>query len=41
MNCGRRGFSMMIGALTGISSEGITVHEAGLDQTKETFLGLN
>jgi hypothetical protein len=29
------GFSGMIGALTGMSAEGITVHEAGLDSDLE------
>eukprot|EP01121_Diplochlamys_sp_Union-15-3_P022670 TRINITY_DN972_c0_g1_i1.p1 TRINITY_DN972_c0_g1~~TRINITY_DN972_c0_g1_i1.p1 ORF type:complete len:422 (-),score=61.99 TRINITY_DN972_c0_g1_i1:2-1267(-) len=33
------GFAGVLGALTGISSEGLTVHEAGNDVTQETFLG--
>jgi len=33
------GFAGFIGALTGMSSQGITVHEAGNDVTHETFLG--
>eukprot|EP01100_Stratorugosa_tubuloviscum_P012094 TRINITY_DN557_c0_g1_i1.p1 TRINITY_DN557_c0_g1~~TRINITY_DN557_c0_g1_i1.p1 ORF type:complete len:525 (-),score=215.46 TRINITY_DN557_c0_g1_i1:25-1539(-) len=33
------GFAGLIGSLTGMSSKGITVHEAGNDVTKETFDG--
>jgi hypothetical protein len=33
------GFPGIIGALTGMSQAGITVHEAGLDSMKETELG--
>jgi hypothetical protein len=34
------GFPGTLGALTGMSQAGITVHEAGLDSMKETELGL-
>jgi hypothetical protein len=34
------GFPGVIGALTGMSQAGLTVHEAGLDSMKETELGL-
>ena len=33
------GFPGIIGALTGMSQAGLTVHEAGLDSMKETELG--
>jgi len=34
------GFAGMIGALAGMSSKGITVHEANLEENEETFFGL-
>lgn len=33
------GFAGLVGALTGMSAGGLTVHEAGNDNQKETFLG--
>ena len=33
------GFPAILGALTGISKAGLTVHEAGLDSLRETEIG--
>jgi hypothetical protein len=33
------GFPAMLGALTGMSKAGLTVHEAGLDSLRQTELG--
>ena len=34
------GFPLILGALTGMSKAGLTVHEAGLDSYKATELGM-
>ena len=33
------GFAGIVGALTGISAAGVTVHEANLESNKDTFYG--